>query len=179
MLKKSLIILLSLIFVVPLSGCLIPPFIDGGISASDYFYDKVKYVTFKIDAAVENGFIEADTGELSLENLTDGNEKNVQLRSYRSLIFTTKNEGVTLTDIAFIVGSDADCCIEFLLIYGKDEIAFKNVILKANGIITVYFSELNISLQKDAELKFLVLNPLNVGTVKFNVDSYIFMGQEV
>lgn len=181
MLKKSLFIVIFAIMVVPLTGCFacIPPFFDGGITATDYFNDKVTYSTFKIDAGAENGFTESESGEFSLKELTDGNEKNVLLQSYRCLIFTTKEEGVTLTSFAFIVQSEEDCFISFSFFYGEESIASDRVFLEKNKINTVCCSDINISLKKDEELKIIILNPLEIGKVAFRTDSYIFIGQEV
>lgn len=178
MIKKVLLFTILICSVMLFTGC-IPPFIDGGIAANDYFESKVKYTTYEIDAGEEDGFVESETDEQSFADFTDSIETNVLLRSYRSFVFPTKKEGVSLTGLAFMMQAEDDCIISLTSFYGEDSIGSDTVTLKANTKSTVYWSNLNIVLEKDKELKIIITNPLEIGTVKFRTDSYVFIGQEV
>jgi len=149
--RKSILFFVVLICSVTLfTGC-IPPFFDGGITATDFFGNDVIYSTFIIDAAEENGF-------------------------NKRITFITKAEG-SVTDIAFMVQSDIDCTINFSVFYGKNFCASESVTLKGNVINTVFFSGLQITLEVSERLNFVITNPVELGTAAFRTDSYIFIGQ--
>jgi len=174
--RKSILFFVVLICSVTLfTGC-IPPFFDGGITATDFFGNDVIYSTFIIDAAEENGFKELDEGRQSLDAYIDGDEQNIPMRAYKRITFITKAEG-SVTDIAFMVQSDIDCTINFSVFYGKNFCASESVTLKGNVINTVFFSGLQITLEVSERLNFVITNPVELGTAAFRTDSYIFIGQ--
>lgn len=166
------------LFIIPIAGC-IPPFFDGGMTATDCFEDTVKYTTFTIDAGEPGGFVESEENELSLEDLTDGDEQNITQQAYYSMVFTSRADGVELTSLAFIVQASDACVISFSVTYGEKLLASEQVSLLKNSVKTVYFPSIDVTLEKEEKLYITVKNPLEVGAVPFRTDSYIFIGQEV
>jgi hypothetical protein len=178
MLKKILLPTILILSVTLFTGC-IPPFFDGGIVASDYFEGDVGYTTYAIDAAEENGFKEVGSGTEPLENYVDGDEKNIPMRAYKAVSFVTKTDGVIITDIAFIAQSENDCIIDFSIFYGENFIISDKITLAANIVSTVYFSGLQITLERSEKLNIVITNPIELGAVPFRTDSYIIIGQGV
>lgn len=166
------LVLFELIFVALLfSGC-IPPFIDGAVEAEEYLEPTVSYLTYKIDANADSGFTTAAGAALSLSNLTDNDENNIDMQYYYSFTFKTQKD-FTLKTVAFIVEVEDAVTLDLQIKY--DISTFNQSIdfdTEKKKIIT--FSDLNLDITVSSEIEISLLNPL-LANVKYRIDSLIFI----
>lgn len=173
MYKKLTFILLTVIIMVFLTGCV--PFVKG-VEIKDCFTDNAQYSTFVVDAGVQGGFVESAKKNISMEKLTDSNEKNIQYKSYKSITFNIKDQ-VIIDYITFVLQSDNDVTMIFRLESGE-QIQKKTIAVKKNKKEIIEFSGLGFDFKKRNTISLFLMNPVTVNETKYMFDSFIFIAAE-
>lgn len=173
---KRFVLIITLLISLVLTSC-IPEFPEGTVDASDFFGSDVYYTTFYVDLSTEEGFVIEPELTDDLEVFIDGDEQNAPYRAYNTISFETNTEA-TLTYIFFSVTADTDCTLRLKLTYGEDLIQEFNFNLTAQTQEIISLSELNLELEEDKLLTFTTTNPLELASVTFSTDGFMFLGEE-
>lgn len=150
----------------------IPPFIDGAVEVSDYFQTAVNCATYAINPEAESGFDTVSGITLTLDALSDDDEKNIEMRNYLEFTFTAKSE-ITLKMLAFIVEVDEGAELNFRLSSGTSTFD-KSIDLNTEKKDIIQFDSLNLNIAVSDKIVIALINPL-MANVKYRIDSVIFI----
>lgn len=168
-------IALLLVLCCLLTGC-IPPLIDGAVEPAKYFDDKVECKAFQINPSFEGGFESILAPTLSLKQMTDGDEVNIQYAYYLSFTFTTLRniDESKLNGIIFTIQSERETTIELILTTENGEYEYSKRINTNVNKQTVDFSGLNLIISADMKLTITLANPL-VANAQYRIDTLVFL----